>query len=111
VPSLHELAGAQWKSQQTWHILSEDVIVDGIDELGVLLYSHARAPSALSRAQEHPDTVRYTERAADRFRDFWRQPLIRLRLPLLTDANDPREAPNARSHASGWDLACAATTF
>src|SRR5678816_1521660 len=38
VLSLDELAGAQWKPQQTWHILSEDDIVDGIDELGVLLY-------------------------------------------------------------------------
>ncbi len=38
----HELAGAQWKPQQTWHILSEDDIVDGIDELGVLLYGHAK---------------------------------------------------------------------
>ena len=42
VLSLHEMAGAQWKPQQTWHILSEDDIVDGIDELGVLLYGHAR---------------------------------------------------------------------
>jgi homospermidine synthase len=42
VLSLHELAGAEWKPQRTWHILSEDDIVDGIDELGVLLYGHAR---------------------------------------------------------------------
>src|SRR5262249_61458927 len=42
VLSLHELAGAQWKPQQTWHILSEDDIVDGIDELGGLLYGHAK---------------------------------------------------------------------
>jgi homospermidine synthase len=42
VLSLHELAGAQWKPQATWHILSEHDIVDGIDELGVLLYGHAR---------------------------------------------------------------------
>src|SRR5207245_2622680 len=28
VLSLHELAGAQWKPQQTWHILSENDIVD-----------------------------------------------------------------------------------
>jgi len=42
VLSLHELAGAEWRPQQTWHILSEDDIVDGIDELGVLLYGHAR---------------------------------------------------------------------
>jgi homospermidine synthase len=42
VLSLHEMAGAQWKPQKTWHILSEHDIVDGIDELGVLLYGHAR---------------------------------------------------------------------
>ena len=42
VLSLHEMAGAGWKPPQTWHILSEDEIVDGIDELGVLLYGHAR---------------------------------------------------------------------
>ena len=42
VLSLHEMAGAQWKPQQTWHILTEDDIVDGIDELGVLLYGHAK---------------------------------------------------------------------
>jgi len=41
VLSLHEMAGAQWKPQKTWHILTEDDIVDGIDELGVLLYGHA----------------------------------------------------------------------
>jgi homospermidine synthase len=40
--SLHEMAGAQWKPQQTWQILSEDEILDGIDELGVLLYGHAK---------------------------------------------------------------------
>ncbi len=42
VLSLHEMAGAAWTPQQTWHILSEDDIVDGIDELGVLLYGHAK---------------------------------------------------------------------
>jgi homospermidine synthase len=42
VLSLHELAGGEWRPQQTWHILSEDDIVDGIDELGVLLYGHAK---------------------------------------------------------------------
>jgi homospermidine synthase len=42
VLSLHEMAGAQWKPQATWHILSEDDIVDGVDELGVLLYGHAK---------------------------------------------------------------------
>jgi len=42
VLSLDEMAGAQWKPQDSWHILSEHDIVDGIDELGVLLYGHAR---------------------------------------------------------------------
>jgi len=42
VLSLHEMAGAAWKPQQTWHILTEDDIVDGVDELGVLLYGHAK---------------------------------------------------------------------
>ncbi len=40
--SLHEMAGSAWKAQETWHILTEDDIVDGIDELGVLLYGHAK---------------------------------------------------------------------
>jgi homospermidine synthase len=42
VLSLHEMAGAGWVPQKTWHILTEDDIVDGIDELGVLLYGHAK---------------------------------------------------------------------
>jgi homospermidine synthase len=42
VLSLHEMAGNAWKPQASWHILSEDDIVDGVDELGVLLYGHAR---------------------------------------------------------------------
>jgi homospermidine synthase len=42
VLSLQELAGKEWEPQQTWHILTEDDIVDGIDELGVLLYGHAK---------------------------------------------------------------------
>jgi homospermidine synthase len=42
VLSLHEMAGMGWKPQRTWHILSEDDIVEGIDELGVLLYGHAK---------------------------------------------------------------------
>ena len=40
--SLHEMAGRGWVPQKTWHILSEDDIIDGIDELGVLLYGHAK---------------------------------------------------------------------
>jgi len=42
VLSLHELAGRQWRAQESWTILDEDEIVDGIDELGVLLYGHDR---------------------------------------------------------------------
>ena len=39
---MHELFGAagRWPSGQ--HVLDEDEIVDGRDELGVLLYGHAR---------------------------------------------------------------------
>jgi homospermidine synthase len=42
VLSLHEIFGATGKMQQKWHILDENEIVDGIDELGVLLYGHAK---------------------------------------------------------------------
>jgi homospermidine synthase len=42
VLSLNEMAGAQWRPQTSWHILSENEIVDGCDELGVLLYGHAK---------------------------------------------------------------------
>jgi homospermidine synthase len=41
VLSLHEMFGAAGVRQPTWHILDEDEIEDGIDELGVLLYGHA----------------------------------------------------------------------
>ena len=41
VLSLHEMFGAG-RPQDTHHILSEDEIVDGIDELGVLLFGHAK---------------------------------------------------------------------
>jgi homospermidine synthase len=40
VLSLHEMAGAAWQRQPEWKILDEHDIVDGIDELGVLLYGH-----------------------------------------------------------------------
>jgi homospermidine synthase len=36
------MAGSAWKAQATWHILTETDIVDGVDELGVLLYGHAK---------------------------------------------------------------------
>ncbi len=42
VLSLHEMFGATGKMQSDWHILDENEIVDGIDELGVLLYGHSK---------------------------------------------------------------------
>jgi homospermidine synthase len=42
VLSLDEMAGHQWQPQEKSHILDENEIVDGIDELGVLLYGHAK---------------------------------------------------------------------
>ncbi|MGH6923172.1 MAG: homospermidine synthase [Propylenella sp.] len=42
VLSLHELFGRAGKMQSEEHVLDEHEIVDGIDELGVLLYGHAR---------------------------------------------------------------------
>ena len=40
VLSLHEMFGQAGERQPEWHILDENEIVDGIDELGVLLYGH-----------------------------------------------------------------------
>ncbi|MFO1146945.1 MAG: homospermidine synthase [Alsobacter sp.] len=42
VLSLHEMFGQEGVRQPDWHILDENEIVDGVDELGVLLYGHAR---------------------------------------------------------------------
>src|SRR6202044_383757 len=42
VLSLHELFGRAGEIQSAHHILSEAEILDGVDELGVLLYGHAR---------------------------------------------------------------------
>ncbi|MEN3975873.1 saccharopine dehydrogenase C-terminal domain-containing protein [Emcibacter sp. SYSU 3D8] len=42
VLSLHEMAGSEWQRQDNWTILDEHEIVDGIDELGVLLYGHGK---------------------------------------------------------------------
>jgi homospermidine synthase len=42
VLSLHELFGRAGVAQSEHHILGESEIVDGIDELGVLLYGHGR---------------------------------------------------------------------
>ena len=41
VLSMHEIFGAGRLRHGKWHILDEHEIVDGIDELGVLLYGHA----------------------------------------------------------------------
>jgi homospermidine synthase len=42
VLSLHEMFGRAGEMQPEHHILGEDEIADGIDELGVLLYGHGR---------------------------------------------------------------------
>lgn len=42
VLSLHELFGRAGKAQEKHHILDETEIVDGVDELGVLLYGHKK---------------------------------------------------------------------
>jgi homospermidine synthase len=42
VLSLHEMFGHAGNPQPKHHILEEDEIVDGIDELGVLLYGHEK---------------------------------------------------------------------
>ena len=42
VLSLHELFGAAGKQQPKQHVLDENELVDGIDELGVLLYGHKK---------------------------------------------------------------------
>ena len=42
VLSLHEMFGQAGNVQPRHHLLDESEIVDGIDELGVLLYGHAR---------------------------------------------------------------------
>ena len=42
VLSMHEMFGAAGKAQPTLHVLEENELVDGVDELGVLLYGHAR---------------------------------------------------------------------
>jgi homospermidine synthase len=42
VLSLNEMFGASGQVQEKFHILTENEIVDGIDELGVLLFGHAK---------------------------------------------------------------------
>jgi homospermidine synthase len=40
VLSLHELFGAAGRAQPVHHVLDENELMDGVDELGVLLYGH-----------------------------------------------------------------------
>jgi homospermidine synthase len=42
VLSLHELFGAEGRLQEKQHVLDENELIDGHDELGVLLYGHKR---------------------------------------------------------------------
>jgi homospermidine synthase len=42
VLSLHEMFGAAGKAQTVQHVLDENELVDGVDELGVLLYGHSK---------------------------------------------------------------------
>ncbi len=42
VLSLHEMFGKAGAPQAAFHILGEDEIADGVDELGVLLYGHGK---------------------------------------------------------------------
>jgi len=42
VLSMHEMFGAAGKPQTVHHVLEEDELVDGVDELGVLLYGHKK---------------------------------------------------------------------
>ncbi len=42
VLSLHEMFGAEGKAQEKFHVLNESELVDGSDELGVLLYGHKK---------------------------------------------------------------------
>ena len=42
VLSLHEMFGAAGKAQTVQHVLDENELVDGADELGVLLYGHGK---------------------------------------------------------------------
>ncbi|HEU4987686.1 MAG TPA: homospermidine synthase [Rhizobiaceae bacterium] len=42
VLSLHEMFGAAGKAQPEQHVLDENELVDGMDELGVLLYGHEK---------------------------------------------------------------------
>ena len=42
VLSLHEMFGAAGKAQPVQHVLDENELVDGVDELGVLLYGHEK---------------------------------------------------------------------
>ena len=69
VLSLHEMAGAPGSRSRTWHILDENDIVDGVDELGVLLYGHAKnaywyGSSALDRGDAQARALSERDRPA-----------------------------------------------
>ncbi|MEM8824658.1 MAG: saccharopine dehydrogenase NADP-binding domain-containing protein, partial [Pseudomonadota bacterium] len=57
VLSLHEMFGSG-KQQDTHHILSEDEIVTGIDELGVLLFGHAKNALWYGSRLSNEETIR-----------------------------------------------------
>jgi homospermidine synthase len=58
VLSLHEMFGAAGRAQPVRHVLDENELVDGVDELGVLLYGHRKnaywygSQLSLARARE-----------------------------------------------------------
>lgn len=52
VLSLHEMFGANGKMQASWTILDEHEIVDGVDELGVLLFGHEKTPIGMAHSYQ-----------------------------------------------------------
>ncbi|MBM2574861.1 homospermidine synthase [Jannaschia sp. Os4] len=57
VLSLHEMFGSG-RQQEAHHILTEDEIVEGIDELGVLLFGHAKNALWYGSRLSNEETVR-----------------------------------------------------
>lgn len=70
--SLHELFGNGGTPQPIQHVLGEDELVDGADELGVLLYGHDRNAywygSRLSLQEARPRPQPECDRIAGQFR-------------------------------------------
>jgi len=54
--SLHEMFGRAAKMQEKHHILDENEIVDGIDELGVLLFGHDNNATGMARSSPSEET-------------------------------------------------------